>query len=88
MAEAKITGRVLPPILDKHAKRAALLEGCEKLGIAPAQSIAIGDGANDVPMLLAAGLGVAYRAKPNVRAQVQNQINHGDLRTLIWALRA
>ena len=85
--EGILSGRVLPPILDKNAKRAALLEGCDRLGISPAEAIAIGDGANDVPMLLAAGLGVAYRAKPNVRKQVQNQINHGDLRTLIWALR-
>jgi phosphoserine phosphatase len=83
-----LTGEVLPPILDKNAKLRALQEGCAKLGITPAEAIAIGDGANDLPMLLGAGLGVAYYAKPTVRAQAKAQINHGDLSSLIPALAA
>ncbi|MDX2112417.1 MAG: phosphoserine phosphatase SerB [Alphaproteobacteria bacterium] len=86
IAAGKLTGRVIPPILDKNAKLAALNEGCAKLGIFPAEAIAIGDGANDLPMLLAAGLGVAYHAKPNVRAQAKNQLNHCDLSALIYAI--
>ncbi len=81
-----LSGRVIPPILDKNAKLAALNEGCTKLSISPAEAIAIGDGANDLPMLLAAGLGVAYHAKPNVRAQAKNQLNHCDLSALIYAI--
>jgi phosphoserine phosphatase len=86
IAAGKLTGKVLPPILDKHAKLAALNEGCAKLGIAPDEVIAIGDGANDLPMLLAAGLGIAYHAKPSVRAQAKNQLNYCDLSALVWLL--
>jgi phosphoserine phosphatase len=82
----KLSGRVIPPILDKDAKRRALEEGCQKLGISPSEAIAIGDGANDLPMLLAAGLGIAYHAKPNVRAQAKNQLNHCDLSALAYVI--
>lgn len=82
----KLTGKVIAPILDRNAKLAALEEGCAKLGISPAQAIAIGDGANDLPMLLAAGLGIAYHAKPTVRAQAKAQINHCDLSALKFLL--
>ena len=82
----KLTGRVIPPILGKEAKLAALHSTCEKLGITPQETLAIGDGANDLPMLLAAGLGVAYHAKPNVQAQAKHRINHGDLSSLIHVL--
>ncbi len=81
-----LSGRVIPPILDKNAKLAALNEGCTKLSISPAEAIAIGDGANDLPMLLAAGLGIAYHAKPNVRAQAKNQLNHCDLSALMYVI--
>ena len=57
---------------------------CKKLDITPDDALAIGDGANDLPMLLAAGLGVAYHAKPAVRAQAKAQINHNDLSALVW----
>lgn len=80
----KLTGRVIPPILGKEAKLQALQEACTKLGILPEETLAIGDGANDLPMLLAAGLGVAYHAKPTVRAQAKARINHGDLTALLW----
>ena len=88
IVDGKLTGQVLPPILDKNAKLAALMDGCKKLGTSPAQVIAIGDGANDLPMLLAAGLGIAYHAKPSVCAQVKAQLNHCDLSGLIFAITA
>ena len=77
-----LTGKVIPPILGKEAKLATLQAECGALGISPAQVIAIGDGANDLPMLMAAGLGVAYRAKPVVRAQANAQLNYADLAAL------
>ena len=83
--DGKLTGEVAEPILGKEAKLAALLESCKRLGITAAEALAVGDGANDLPMLLAAGLGVAYHAKPVVRAQAAAQINHGDLSGLLWA---
>ncbi len=79
----RLTGRVRLPILGKEAKLKTLQETCEKLNISAAQVLAIGDGANDLPMLLAAGLGVAYHAKPVVRAQAKAQLNHTDLGALI-----
>ena len=82
--DGKLTGKVIEPILGREAKLRALLEGCSKLGIGPEDAMAVGDGANDLPMLLAAGLGVAYYAKPNVRAQAKARIDHGDLKALIY----
>lgn len=84
--DGALTGRVTPPILGKEAKRAELHRQCELLGITPANVIAIGDGANDLPMLQAAGLGIAYHAKPAVQAAVASHINHGDLSDVILAL--
>lgn len=78
-----LTGKVVMPILGKEAKLAELNRQCEMLGITPAQVIAIGDGANDLPMLKAAGLGVAYHAKPKVQAEVASRITRGDLSALI-----
>jgi len=83
---SKLTGRVVLPILGKEAKLAQLEAQCKKLGIGKDDVLAIGDGANDLPMLLAAGLGVAYHAKPVVRAQAKAQINYCDLSALIYAL--
>jgi phosphoserine phosphatase len=85
-----LTGKVLLPILGKDTKKELLERACADFDCVMAQTVAIGDGANDVPMLRACheggGLGVAYRAKPNVRAVIPNQINHGDLATLLFAL--
>lgn len=78
--DGKLTGIVKEPILGKEAKLAELHRQCKLLSCAPENVIAIGDGANDLPMLKAAGLGIAYRAKPAVQAQVNARINHGDLR--------
>jgi len=83
--DGKLTGNIIRPILGKEAKLAALKEACVKMGITEADVLAVGDGANDLPMLLEAGLGVAYHAKPFVRAQARAQINHCDLSALVWA---
>lgn len=84
IANGTLTGRVLPPILGKEAKLATLQAECTQLGISPAEALAIGDGANDLPMLLAAGLGVAYHAKPLVQQQAGARLNHCDLSALIF----
>jgi phosphoserine phosphatase len=55
------------------------------MGIDTAQAIAVGDGANDLPMLQAAGLGVAFRAKPSVAAVARHRVTHGDLTALLYA---
>ncbi len=79
-----LTGQVGEPILGREAKLAALNEEAAALGIALAESLAIGDGANDLAMIEAAGLGVAYRAKPVVAAQADARIDHADLTALLY----
>lgn len=81
----KLTGHVIPPILGKEAKLQTLNNTCIRLGILPEEALAVGDGANDLPMLLAAGLGVAYHAKPTVRTQAKFRINHANLKALLYA---
>ena len=73
-------------ICDGEEKRKTLLETCTLLGIKPNQSIAVGDGANDLPMMAAAGLSVAYHAKPKVREQAMVAINEGGLDRLLEVL--
>ena len=80
----QLTGCVIPPILGKEAKLATMQQACKKLGIGEQDVLAVGDGANDLPMLLAAGMGVAYHAKPIVRAQAAARITHCDLSALVW----
>ncbi|WP_332053323.1 phosphoserine phosphatase SerB [Reyranella sp.] len=80
----KLTGEVAPPILGKEAKLAMLDRLCAERQIAVGEAVAVGDGANDLPMLQAAGLGVAFRAKPVVAAQVSARIAHGDLTSLLY----
>lgn len=80
----KLTGKVIEPILDKEAKLESLERHRTQLGLSPEETLAVGDGANDLPMILAAGLGVAYHAKPTVRAQAKAQLNHTDLRALLY----
>jgi phosphoserine phosphatase len=84
IAEGKLTGTVAEPILGKEAKLQALNEITVQLGIAPSDAIAVGDGANDLPMLKAAGTGVALHAKPTVQAQCEVRVNHGDLTALLY----
>ena len=83
VAEGKLTGQVALPILGKQAKVDALHDICARLGITPAQALAVGDGANDLGMLALAGTGVALHAKPSVAAQCQVRVNHGDLTALL-----
>lgn len=82
----QLTGKVREPILGKEAKLAELERQCRMLGISHEQVIAIGDGANDLPMLKAAGLGIAYHAKPAVQAQTNAKINFGDLSNIRYLL--
>jgi len=86
VADGRLAGTVGDPIVDAARKRAELLGAVDALGIAPARSIAIGDGANDIPMIEAAGLGVAYHAKPRTRAAADAAIERGDLSVLLHAL--
>jgi phosphoserine phosphatase len=72
------------PILGPDAKLDALLEEAASHGLTPENALAVGDGANDVAMLKAAGLGVAYRAKPAVAAEAPVQVNHTSLATLLY----
>ncbi len=79
-----LTGRVLEPVRGPASKLALLERLARARGLAPAETLAVGDGANDLPMLKAAGLGVAYRAHPVVRAAVTVVISHGDLTALLY----
>ena len=83
----KLTGKMVDQrwgdICDGDEKRKMLLETCALLGIQPAQAIAMGDGANDLPMMGVAGLSVAYHAKPTVRDQAMVAINSGGLDRLL-----
>ena len=83
-ARDKLTGTVAEPILGKEAKLATLQKLCRTRGIAVADTLAVGDGANDLPMLMAAGLGVAYHAKPVVAAQAHAAIRFNDLSALVY----
>jgi phosphoserine phosphatase len=80
----RLTGHVGMPILGKQAKVDALNQITARLGISPAQVIAVGDGANDLGMLHLAGSGVALHAKPSVAAQCDLRVNHGDLTALLY----
>jgi phosphoserine phosphatase len=84
VAAGHLTGRVAEPVLGREAKRAALDDIAARLGIAAADVLAVGDGANDLDMIGAAGLGVAYRAKPAVAARADARIDHGDLTALLF----
>jgi phosphoserine phosphatase len=85
VADSRLTGEVAPPIVGAEAKRLALIDGRTARGLAPEQTLAVGDGANDIPMLREAGLGVAYRAKPAAVEAAGALIEHGDLTALLYA---
>ncbi len=84
--DGKLTGQVLGPIVDAQYKADTLLSLAEKLGIPVEQTVAIGDGANDLKMMSVAGLGVAFHAKPKVYAQAEVCIRHADLIGLLCIL--
>ncbi len=82
---ARLTGAVGEPILDRDAKLATLHELAAARGLRMAATLAVGDGANDLAMILEAGLGVAYRAKPIVARQARARVDHASLRALLFA---
>lgn len=84
IADGKLTGRVLRPVLGKEAKLHTLRELVETHGLTLAQTVAVGDGANDLAMLEASGMGVAFRAKPAVQEAAAFRINHADLLGLLY----
>ena len=87
VVNGELTGRMMDQdwgdICDGEEKRKMLLETCAQMGIQPAQAIAMGDGANDLPMMSVAGLSVAYHAKPKVREQAMVAIDEGGLDRLL-----
>ncbi len=85
IAEGRLTGAVAKPIVDAATKRAALVAAAAERGVALAETLAVGDGANDIPMIEAAGLGIAFHAKPRAAAAADAHIHHGDLTALLWA---
>lgn len=84
IADGALLGTVTVPIVDAARKRAEL-EAAIDGGIDRALTLAVGDGANDIPMIQAAGLGVAYHAKPKTREAAAAEIVHGDLSALLYA---
>lgn len=82
--DGRLTGTVLPPIVGKEAKVTALREISARMGLTPAASVAVGDGANDLPMLHLAGTGIALHAKPSVAQAARIRVNHGDLTAALY----
>jgi phosphoserine phosphatase len=91
VANGQLTGRLVDQpwgdILDGAEKRRRLLQTCEEMDIAPSQAMAVGDGANDLPMMSVAGLSVAFHAKPKVREQAMVSIESGGMERLLELLR-
>ncbi len=82
-ADGRLTGRVVPPILGREAKAERLRALCASRGLAASAALAVGDGANDLAMVRAAGLGAAYRAKPALAAEADALIERSDLTALL-----
>ncbi|HEX7686205.1 MAG TPA: phosphoserine phosphatase SerB [Burkholderiaceae bacterium] len=91
VVEGRLTGRVVAQhwgdIVDGEEKRRTMLQVCAELGCAPRQAIAVGDGSNDLPMMEAAGLSIAYHAKPVVRAKAMLSIEEGGMDRALAVLR-
>lgn len=81
----ELTGQVIPPILDKHAKVDFLEHYVNDLKLTDDDCLTIGDGANDLPMLKRAGLGIGYHPKDAVKSDIHNCILYGDLTTALYA---
>jgi phosphoserine phosphatase len=79
--DGKLTGTVARPVVDSGVKLAELNDA----GVALPETLAVGDGANDIPMIVAAGLGIAYHAKPRTQAAAHAAVRHGDLTVLLYA---
>jgi phosphoserine phosphatase len=80
-----LTGEVAEPVLGREAKRDRLLALRQRLALEREDTLAVGDGANDIPMIEAAGLGIAFHGKPALRAAAGGCIDHGDLTALLYA---
>lgn len=80
----KLTGEVIPPISDARTKVDTLIELRTAAGLTPDETMAVGDGANDIPMIQTAGMGVAFRAKPKAEAAARAAIRHGNLTALLY----
>ena len=85
LAGGALDGTVARPIVGSAAKRDTLIAERDALGISRDATLAVGDGANDIPMIEEAGLGIAYHAKPKTAAAADARIEHGDLTTLLYA---
>ena len=81
----RLTGEVAEPVLGREAKRGTLLALRQRLRLRREDTLAVGDGANDVPMIEAAGLGIAFRGKPALREAAGACIDYGDLTALLYA---
>jgi phosphoserine phosphatase len=86
VVDGRLTGRIVGPVVDRAGKAAALLRFAEEAGVPPAATVAIGDGANDLDMLAAAGLGVAFNAKPVVRRAADTSVNVPYLDAIMYLL--
>ena len=84
--DGRLTGRVVGPIVDRAGKAAALREFAHQAGVPMAQTVAVGDGANDIDMLAAAGLGVAFNAKPALREVADASLSYPYLDTVLFLL--
>ena len=82
--DQQIAGKVTHPILDKHAKRHLLDAALKRQSLDASESVAVGDGANDAEMIEAAGLGIAFRAKPYLQSRADASITHTDLTTVLY----
>ena len=86
IVDGTLTGRVVGPIIDRAGKAKALREFAEQAGVPMEQTVAVGDGANDIDMLAAAGLGVAFNAKPALREVADASLSHPYLDTVLFLL--
>lgn len=85
IVDGAITGRVIDPIVTKESKLAYLKSLTAERGLSTKDAVAVGDGANDLPMIMEAGLGIAFHAKPSVVAMARHNVQHADLRALLFA---
>ena len=86
ISDGKLTGKVIEPIIDRAGKAQALRDFAEKTGVSLEQTIAIGDGANDLDMIAAAGLGIAFNAKPAVKAAADSSLSAPYLDSVLYLL--
>ncbi|MGV0655807.1 phosphoserine phosphatase SerB [Mycolicibacterium thermoresistibile] len=86
IVDGKLTGRVIGPVIDRAGKAKALRDFAQQVGVPMEQTVAVGDGANDIDMLAAAGLGVAFNAKPALREVADASLSHPYLDTVLFIL--